>query len=131
MTMTTKVIFDTSAYLALINGEPGSNIVKNYVSQAYMSTVNIAELVSYLVRNGYCDVNKIARIVNLIRAYEYNYDLAIITGEMITHTSSYGLSLGDRACLASAKMLDVPVYTADKQWTGLQKIVGVKIIQIR
>jgi ribonuclease VapC len=40
-----------------------------------------------------------------------------------------GLSLGDRACLALALDLKVPVYTADRSWKQLS--LGVRIHVIR
>ena len=63
--MTIKVIFDTSAFLALINNEPGADIVQQYITNAGMCAVNIAETVSYLVRNGYSNKDKIKQLITL------------------------------------------------------------------
>ncbi|MFV2000241.1 MAG: hypothetical protein ACC654_07750 [Acidimicrobiia bacterium] len=43
--------------------------------------------------------------------------------------SRYGLSLGDRACLATAAELGVPAVTADRMWSDLD--LGVDVISIR
>jgi len=44
-------------------------------------------------------------------------------------TRSLGLSLADRACLALARRLDLPVITAGLTWLGAD--VGVEIRSIR
>jgi len=44
-------------------------------------------------------------------------------------TQRYGLSLGDRSCLALALTLNVPVYTTEQAWRNLK--VGVPIHVIR
>ena len=44
-------------------------------------------------------------------------------------TKQHGLSLGDRACLALAKLRNLPVLTADTIWKELD--LGVKIKLIR
>ncbi|UHD45841.1 hypothetical protein LUX29_00850 [Aureimonas altamirensis] len=42
-----------------------------------------------------------------------------------------GLSLGDRVCLAHAKLLKKPVVTADKAWSQVATKLGVELILIR
>ena len=58
-------------------------------------------------------------------------DLALDAGAMIAHTRPYGLSHGDRACLALARHLDVPAVTADRPWAGIADEVGVRVELIR
>lgn len=41
------------------------------------------------------------------------------------------LSLGDRFCLALAKRLDAPAYTADRAWKEVAADVGAKVVAIR
>jgi len=41
-------------------------------------------------------------------------------------TKPYGLSLGDRCCLATALVQKCPVLTADRVWAGV-KVRGLKI----
>jgi PIN domain nuclease of toxin-antitoxin system len=45
-------------------------------------------------------------------------------------TKAFGLSLGDRACLALAKRQQVTVWTADKVWKKLKVDVPVELIRI-
>ncbi|MFN8770369.1 MAG: hypothetical protein ACK5Z5_03370 [Neisseriaceae bacterium] len=44
MTIINKVIFDTSAFLAIINGEVVYNVAVEHISHAYMCTVNLVKL---------------------------------------------------------------------------------------
>jgi PIN domain nuclease of toxin-antitoxin system len=44
-------------------------------------------------------------------------------------TSTRGLSLGDRACLAVAKRLDAIAVTADRAWPELNHGVEVRLIR--
>jgi PIN domain nuclease of toxin-antitoxin system len=59
----------------------------------------------------------------------FTREQARIAGNLITTTGQYGLSLGDRACLALAIALKAPVYTTEQLWTNLK--VGVPIHVIR
>ena len=129
--MTVKVVFDTSALLTIINNETGADVVIKHISTAYMSTVNIAEVVAYLTRNGFSDEDKILRIINLVKQINLNQEVAVSSGMMILLTKKYGLSLGDRVCLATAKLLNATVYTADKKWSEIADQLGIHIIQIR
>ncbi len=45
-------------------------------------------------------------------------------------TTQAGLSLGDRACLALASRLSLPVLTADRAWSSLQDLdISVRVIR--
>ena len=50
-------------------------------------------------------------------------------GDLVTQTRMLGLSLGDRACLALALNLKVPVYTTDQAWKKLKLEVPVHVIR--
>jgi ribonuclease VapC len=51
------------------------------------------------------------------------------TAELRSLTRNFGLSLGDRACLALAEKLGCPALTSDKSWTRLQ--LRIPIVAIR
>lgn len=59
----------------------------------------------------------------------FDEDLAFRTGFLRSATSDYGLSLGDRACLALGQHLRRPVLTADRMWNTVK--FGVEIEMIR
>ncbi len=59
---------------------------------------------------------------------DFSEDLAWDAARLRPLTKQYGLSLGDRACLAVAVKLNVPAVTADKEWSKL-KLCRVMIIR--
>ena len=61
--------------------------------------------------------------------YPFNKELAIASGLLKQSYSHLGLSLGDRACLALASHLNLPLYTANKAWSELD--TDLTITQIR
>ncbi len=46
----------------------------------------------------------------------FNEELAWRAGILRVHTRQYGLSLGDRACMATGALLKLLVFTADRVW---------------
>ena len=57
--------------------------------------------------------------------------MAALAGNLITQTQEFGLSLGDRACLAFAESQGYSVMTADTAWENVQSLLSIKIIFIR
>jgi len=118
-----EVVLDASAILALLLQEPGAEKLTDEIRMnAVASTVNLAEVQSKLVKKG----------VPPERAWE-NTLSAITEAEpftsLIAKTEKYGLSLGDRSCLALAISLNAPIYTTEQIWRNLK--VGVAIHVIR
>ena len=126
-----EVVLDASAILALIQHEPGEeNLTDEVMGNAVASTVNLAEVQSKLVKNGYDPDEAWADALELVTAAEpFIAEQAKIAGSLIATTEKYGLSLGDRSCLALAIALKAPVYTTEQAWRNLK--VGVPIHVIR
>lgn len=124
------IVLDTSAYLALIQGEEGANTVKSYLHSAIISTVNYAELLTVLQRIGMPlkEAEHITKglIQNIV---PYDEKDAILTSELSQNTRDKGLSLGDRACLALAVRKQCPVLTADKIWRDIELDIEIKILR--
>jgi len=126
----TKIVFDASAILALLKMESGHEIVSKNLEQAVVSSVNFCEIVSFLSKKTQKQDEMIKFLTETFDCIEdFNIEQAIIAGSFISVTKDYGLSLGDRACLALAKYKNIPVLTADKTWTKLN--LGIKIKLIR
>ena len=126
-----KVVFDTSVVLAILNEEKGADIGERYMGQALLSIVNFAEVVTVLALR-----SNESSIRTQIRPFEkkvthYDQLLALKTGLLIPYTKDYGLSLGDRACLATAMTHNLPVLTADQIWKKLEKELNLDIQLIR
>jgi PIN domain nuclease of toxin-antitoxin system len=126
-----EVVLDASAILAILQREPGAEkLTIEILKNAIASTVNLAEVQSKLVKKGIPPENAWADILSIVpEAEPFTSRQANIAGSLIAKTEKYGLSLGDRSCLALAIALKAPVYTTEQIWKGLK--VGVAIHVIR
>jgi PIN domain nuclease of toxin-antitoxin system len=122
-------VLDSSALLALLLGEPGSDRVKAVLPGALFSAVNLAEVMSKLCERGMPAGEARAAIeATGVRIVDFDIDQACLSGELRPATRSAGLSLGDRACLALARLRQGPAMTADTPWRDL---TGFEVIFIR
>jgi ribonuclease VapC len=126
-----RVVLDASAILAMLNEEPGAEKINlELLSRATTSTVNLAEVQARLVREGGDPEETWALTLDPLPDVEpFTVEQAKLAGSLVQKTSRLGLSLGDRACLALAIVLNAPVYTADRPWKTLN--IGVPIHVIR
>lgn len=123
--MTSHVI-DASAALIYILDEPGSDHVAPHLKDGLMSAVNLSEVVARLVRTGADPMR--AHYLGC-RMIPFDAELADLAGRLWTMTASFGLSLGDRACLALARREKLPVLTADRAWAELSVDVDVVLVR--
>ena len=126
-----RIVLDASALLAVLNREPGAEkLTPQLLSAATSSTVNLAEVQSKLVIRGIKPDEAWEATISPIReAAAFTDEQAKIAGSLIAQTSAFGLSSGDRACLALGIALKAPVYTADRSWKNLK--LGVRIHLVR
>jgi len=126
-----EVVFDASVMLALIQHERGEEkLTDEILDRAVASTVNLAEVQSKLVKKSNDpDKSWVAALSTISAARPFTEEQAKIAGDLIPTTQPYGLSLGDRSCLALAIALNAPVYTTEQSWKNLK--VGVPIHVIR
>ena len=124
-------LLDASALLASSNEERGANTVETALSDAAMSSVNVAEVASKLSEHGWSPTD-IGPLFEQLQLSIIPFDLstALRSGQLRQATRNFGLSLGDRACLATAMAHSMDVLTADKTW-GKLKISGLTIITLR
>ena len=125
-----KVVFDSSVLIALLQQEPGCETAENSLNDALISTVNLAEVASYLARNSVpAETIHQALAAFPIEIVPFEKEQALIAGCLYVPCKHLGLSLGDRACLALAKSKNLPVLTADRVWSNLE--LGISIQTIR
>ena len=126
-----SIVLDASALLAVLNQEPGAeNLPPERLAHATISTVNLAEAHSKLVRAGIDPDDAWEDVWGPIEeASPFTVEQARIAGSLAAQTRSLGLSLGDRACLALGLALKAPVYTTDRAWKSLK--LGIRIHVIR
>ncbi len=127
-----NIILDASSLICVISYEHGWENVKKLLPKAIMSSVNIAEVAKFLVYDRQMEKEKVKTFVETL-IYDsviFDNEQAYITAEMLSLTQKFGLSLGDRACLALGIKTGYPIFTADKVWSEL-KISGIEIHLIR
>ena len=124
------IALDASAVLAVINSEPGAEMVQDAWTEASISAANYSEVIAKLVDAGLDDAEAIAILEALpFTVHALDVAQARRAGLLRRWTREYGLSLGDRACLALAASLGLPAMTADRAWMDLG--LGIEVIVIR
>lgn len=125
-----KYVLDASALLALLNNEPGSQRVKEILPESVISAVNVSETVGKLTSGGMTLDDARASIELVIpEIIPFDAHLAYKTGGLLIDTKKFGLSLGDRACLALGLDRKNTVVTADKLWTKLKFDLTIEVIR--
>jgi ribonuclease VapC len=125
-----EIVFDASAILSIFKRERGAERAVAALGKSLISCVNLAEVQSKLVDAGLERQTAWQWIEFLgCRAVPFDSDQALEAGSLIAMTQPYGLSLGDRACLALAIERKAKVYTADRSWKNLS--LGIEIEAIR
>ncbi len=124
------MVLDASAVLALLQAEPGADIVTAALPKAAWSAVNASETVAKLAERGM--KGKAIQAVLAMLALEtrpFDAAQAYESGLLRPATRALGLSLGDRACLSLAQTLGRPVLTADRAWARIDVDVQVRLIR--
>jgi ribonuclease VapC len=124
------VVIDSSAVLAVLLSERGSDRVVPVLEGGLLSTVNLIEVHTRMISLGAVAAHAWNRIINLhCEICPLTEEQARIAAELVTETRPYGLSLGDRACLALAIERKATVYTTDSAWENLNLGVRVEVIR--
>jgi PIN domain nuclease of toxin-antitoxin system len=124
------MIFDASALLALMLGEPGAEIAEKHLADAVISAVNFSEVLAKLLQHGMpfdLAVSGVGKLIAEVVPFEKKH--AIVTAALREETAACGLSFGDRACLALGRITRLPVLTADRAWADLKIKVRVELIR--
>ncbi len=124
------MILDASALLAFLQQEQGSSEVERVLPTAFISTVNWCEVAQKLrVRS--VDDKAIRENLAILGLQFLSFDLAHAeqASELWQITAPFGLSLGDRACLATGLIEKMPIMTADKIWQKLSFLSEIKLIR--
>jgi PIN domain nuclease of toxin-antitoxin system len=123
-------VLDASAVLAFAYREPGSELVHSLLGGARVSTVNWIEVVQKCLEDG-IDIAALRDALEAAGAtiVPLQIDQAEIAGQLRHQTRQFGLSLGDRACLALAMVMSLSAVTADRVWQRLVLPIPVRVIR--
>jgi ribonuclease VapC len=123
-------VVDSSAVLAVLLSEPGGDKVIAILEGGLLSTVNLAEVHAHMISLGAAAPHAWERILSLQCEFcPLTEAQARITAELVPTTRPFGLSLGDRACLALALDRKATVYTADHTWKNLNLGIEIEVIR--
>ena len=130
MNTTSKYVVDSSALLAVIYDETGRAEVEKILIHAVISAVNFSEMIGKLALDGIPADKSANDLTGMVHSIiPFDREIAFIAGRMAPKTRSLGLSLGDRACLATAEHLGMEAVTADKVWAKYKGPVKIKLIR--
>jgi PIN domain nuclease of toxin-antitoxin system len=129
-------VLDAAAFLAYLRNESGADEVAEVIATgATISTVNLAEVLSSAAERGF-DAEQLAEqladgglLAGAITVEPFTTADAVEVGRLRPLRRADRLSLGDRACLALARRLLVPAYTADSTWSSMRLDVDVRRIR--
>ena len=132
--MVEQIVMDSSAMIALLEQEEGWEIVEKNLSNAIISSVNLSEVIAVINRKVAEDDGAQEEALRLLRnsfcnVIGFEEEQAVIAGLLDKITKKYGLSLGDRACLALAKYKNCSVLTGDRVWKELELGIDVRLIR--
>ncbi len=126
----TEAVLDASALLAFLRNEPGADKVAAVLSRSCISTVNLAETISKMVKYGK-PLDAVAYQIERLRISVIPFDTeqAKLVASLWKATRAAGVSLGDRACLSLALKTSLPALTTERDWgkCGL----AIEIVKIR
>jgi PIN domain nuclease of toxin-antitoxin system len=92
--------------------------------------VNLAEVLGRLA----CDGRALDEVLDQIERMgvawiDFDREVAIAAAALLRPTARWGLSLGDRACLALARLRNLPAVTADRAWAKLDLDVAIEVVR--
>ena len=125
-----EVVLDASALLALLNAEPGAELVAEALPGAAISAVNLSEVVAKLSDAGMPEraIRQALQPLGL-DIVPFDEEQAYEAGLLRIPTKDAGLSLGDRGCLTLARRLNLPALTADRTWLELSIRATINVIR--
>jgi ribonuclease VapC len=125
-----STVLDSSAVLAVLWNEPGNDVVLERMDGSVISAVNHAEVLTKIADRGVDSKRALELLTSLaIDIVGFDRTQAETVGLLRSQTRRFGLSLGDRACIALATMKGWPVLTADKAWAELDLAVEVLLLR--
>jgi ribonuclease VapC len=129
--MAKQYVLDASALLAALFDEPGARVTETVLNSSVISAVNYSEVIAKQMRKGVPLAAAIQVMDDLhLPVVPWDEDLAREASDLSPLVWTHGLSLGDRACLATARRLRRTALTAESAWKKLPNLtVDIKVIR--
>lgn len=127
-----EFVLDASAVLAFINQEAGASDVEDVLHRSVISTINLTEVFSKLVREG-MDVEETRSLLSACCPHAVSVDRDQAETAAVIHaaTARKNVSYADSVCLALGACRNLPIVTADKKWKTLDLGMNVELKFLR
>lgn len=125
-----QYVVDASALLAAIHNEAGGDYVQKRIEHCSISSVNWSEVLQKLERAG-ADTAMIEQSLKALGLdiVDFTEEDARLAASLWPVTKALGLSLADRACLATGMRLQKVVITADRVWETVNAAIRIELIR--
>jgi len=125
-----RYLLDASALLAAILDEKGGDTVQQRIEESLVSSINWSEVLQKLNKAGVNTLEVATALKAMgLEIIPFEEADANIAAELWPETKALGLSLADRACLATGRRLKISVITADKAWQSLDTEQKIELIR--
>jgi ribonuclease VapC len=123
-------VLDASALIALVRREPGWEAVQAVLGHSVVCAINLTEAIVKLIRSG-GEPRLVERYLRSLPMPILPWDEELAWGslDLAPLAWTHGISLGDRACLATARHLDAVAMTSDTEWANLD--LDVRVVLFR
>ena len=126
----TSVVLEASALLAVLNAEPGADVVRAALANAIISAVNYSEVLKKTIERG-GGIREAAAIIRdlSVAVIPFDEEHAAASAELYPQGKPHGMSSADRACLALGVQRKLTVLTAERKMRLLALPIKVKLIR--
>jgi ribonuclease VapC len=125
-----RVVVDTSVVMCALLREPGLERAQDLCNGAFMSSVSVAETIAKCLEKEVPEELALLFLASSeVAVVDFDLEHAKLAGRLWGSAPRGKLSLGDRACIATAIRLDASVATADRIWAGLGLPCAVELIR--
>jgi len=123
-------VLDASALLAMLQDEPGGDVVQELLETAAISSVSWSEVIQKALDRR-MEIEGLRHDLEALglKILPFTAVLAETTAQLRSATRQAGLSLGDRCCLALAAVLGLPAITADRIWPDLGLPIKIRVVR--